>query len=96
MSRMAITDQAHDLADRQIALAQQLRRGSHAPRYQFLVEGALAELGIGALKLSRGTAQHSRDRGQCEVVAAMLPGDYHPGQQIKAVSLAECIGTHIP
>ena len=96
MSRVAIADKAHDLADRQIALAQQLCRGGHTPRHQFFMEGVLAELRIGALKRSRGAAQHSRDRGQCEVAAAMLAGHDHPCQQVKAVSLAECVGTHIP
>jgi hypothetical protein len=46
---VAVADAAHDLADRQLVLAQQLRRRGHPSCDEFFMEAAVTELRIGAL-----------------------------------------------
>ena len=61
--RLAVADQARDIAHRDRPLLdQQLGRGGHPPREQILLEGHLAELRIGALQLPR-RARHGRGHG---------------------------------
>jgi hypothetical protein len=49
VTRLTITDQPRHIAHRDRGLGQQLGGGDHPSSNEIIMEGAIAELGIGAL-----------------------------------------------
>jgi hypothetical protein len=93
---VAVADQPRDVAhgERRL-LAEQLRRGVHAPREQILVKARLAELRIRALQLARRAGQRAGDARERQP-APVVARDEDAREQVQASAGLERLRLHTP
>src|SRR4051794_807759 len=77
LGRLAVAHAVGDLADRQVAVAQQLTGPLHADAGQVLPERGLAHLGVAALQLAPRRGDPAGDVVEREVVPVLLLDDRH-------------------